>query len=219
MIMQTQNFILKSLQKVMSGAQEPPETLEYLSHGTPQVDAYEGNLSDHEALKTWFEERACALAYGAATAMMKDPSKAQQVFSQLQPFDLRDVCEGYYEQFIINTFMTTFLPRLTNAATKAVFVKILLLFMQNRLIKHKIYPGGSDELLKLKESVLGLVSDLRKEIVTLTDVLPFPNEQLGALGNEDLEYVPRYYEHIMSESGVTERAKWWKLMYQNQNVE
>lgn len=153
--MQTQNFILKCLQKIVGGTQEAPKTLEFLNHGNDELEGYQGSLNDIEALSTWFEKRACYYAYRAAGKMMTDPTKAQDVFSKLQAFDMKDLCQAYHETYCISTFKK-FIKTVGNDATQKVFEKVLLLYIQNKFFLNKLLPKDSEAESLLKDSLIDL---------------------------------------------------------------
>lgn len=64
-------------------------------------------------------------------------------------------------------------------------------------------------------SINRLLKDLRKEIIALTDVFPFPNRGYGPLGNEDMQVYERFINNFKVAPGVTERSEFWKLSYTN----
>ena len=214
LLMQTQNFILKSTQKIMSGRIEAPETLEFISHSSDTLQPYEGKFDDIDAIELWLEQRACFLVLNAITMMMADPSKAKDIFSKYQAFDFRDMCLAYNELFCLKTFKE-FVGKINHKETKAVYENLLLMYLLTRLNKHAGYAKGSEEDSKLKEAIMNLCQTLRPELVSLTDAFPFPNKMLGPLGNEDLDYVKRFYDHFMSQKDVKDRASWWKTSYVN----
>lgn len=216
LLMQTQNFILKCLKRSASGDIDLPETVEYLAHGQDELEPYSGDLTDIAALNIWFEKRACNSAYAVAGKLMADPENAAKNFEKMQAFDLTELCLTYNQTYCINTFIH-FLNEFTHEGTKAVFSKLLLLYIHTRMNNIGVYPRGSTQDNAIKTSIVDLCADLRKDIISLTDVLPFPNKALGPFGNEDLDYSSRYFEHFMSEEGVTERASWWKDVYANAN--
>jgi len=111
-----------------------------------------------------------------------------------------------------------FLATFTCESTKSVFDKLLLLHMQNTMLTRGPFFKkvlGTENLHSLKTSINRLLKDLRKEVIALTDVLPFPNRGYGPLGNEDMQVYERFINNFKVAPGVTERSEFWKLSYTN----
>ena len=216
LLQQTQKFILSNLKAAAKGG-KLPMTLEFLILNQTTAPTYTGEFDDVKALQKLFQQRASYLTLKAAKALSVDPKKFDLVFAELQPFELRDMCLAYHETYGIDTFIG-FLDNFTDAKTKKVFEKLLLVHMQYRILMSPAFftqAVGSERFETVRPSVGALCKDLRKEMIQLTDVLPFPNTAMGALGNEDLQVYDRYIQHIMTAPKVTERPSWWKMLYQH----
>lgn len=216
LMMQCQQFLFKSLKWISQG-EDVTETLEFLSMDQPEMEEYNCCVYDLKGLKELFKARACYLVHKASQMMMSDPSKMAENFNNFQQFVLRDMCQAYHDIYLFETG-TAWLDTISDKPTRAVFEKLLLLHIQNKLIKNSVFFQpilGEEKIQKAKISILNLLKDLRKEILSLTDVMPFTNRALGALGNEDLQIYDRVLQHIKTSKGVTERPSWWKLAYTN----
>lgn len=194
-----------------------PETTEFLSFDVHSVPKFEGSIECVNAVSKLFSQRASYFTNRAAKALSADPERAEQAFQELQPFELRDMCKAYHDTYVIDTYIA-FLSTFTCEKTKAVFLKLLLLHVHNTMLQ-----GGSffrkalgDEVFgKLKTLINHSLKDLRKEIISITDVLPFPNRGFGPLGNEDMQVYERFIQHFKAAPKVTERPEYWKLSYIN----
>lgn len=216
LMMQTQKFLMKGL-SLAAKKKQLPETLEYLQLNQTSVPEYSGSLENIDELAKLFAQRASYLAIRAAKALSADAKNSEQTFSDLQAFDLKDMCEGYHDTYCIDTFRS-FLETFTDDATRKVFEKLLTLHIYVRMVNKGgffIRVVGEKNFDSLKVAINKLLKDLRKEIIKLTDTLPFPNRGLGPLGNEDLQVYDRFIQHFKAAPKVTERPKWWKLAYVN----
>lgn len=216
LLQQTQKFLLSNLQTISKGG-EVLETLDFLKLNRTTITEYTGTLDDISALQQLFRDRASYATMKAAKALSVDPKEYDQTFLDLQPFELKDMCLGYHETYGIDTFVG-FLNSFTCEPTKKVFTKLLLLHILSRMVRSAGYFSrvlGTEKFGEVKTQIGKLLKDLRKEIISLTDVLPFPNRAYGPLGNEDLQVYERFIQHFKSAPKVTERADWWKLAYAN----
>lgn len=194
-----------------------PETLEFLYLSPPDMTEFNTCINDVKGLQELFRARACHLVHKASQVMMIDPSKVNENFGNYQQFDLRDMCQAYFDTYIIDTYMN-WLDTISDSNTRAVFEKILLLHLQNKIINNEVYflsILGDEKIENAKRSVMKLLKELRKDILPLTDVLPIPNRGLGPLGNEDLQVYDRMIQHFKSSPKVSEKPTWWKLTYTN----
>lgn len=216
LLFQSQRFLLKALS--LAAKKKPlPETTEFLSLGVHSVPKFEGSIECVHAISKLFAQRASYYAIKAAMALNADPKRTEEAFQELQPFELRDMCEAYHDTYVIDTFLS-FLSTFTWDKTKAVFAKLLALHMHNTMLQ-----GGSffrkalgDEVFgKLKTLINHNLKELRKEIISITDVLPFSNRGYGPLGNADMQVYERFIQHFKAAPKVTERPEYWKLSYIN----
>lgn len=216
LMMQTQKFLLKCLGLASKG-KPLPETVEYMKLGQTKTPKYSGSLENIDELSKLFAQRASYTAIKAGNALKEAGKNSEQAFLELQPFELRDMCLAYHETYCIDTFKT-FINSIKDNSTRNVFEKLLLLTTQVKMVNDGgffINVVGEEKFEELKVSINNLLKDLRKEIILLTDVLPFPNRGLGPLGNEDMRVYERYIQHFKAAPKVTERPDWWKLAYVN----
>lgn len=149
--------------------------------------------------------------------MMIDPTKSVEHFNKFQQFELRDMCQGYHDIYLIDTFIN-WLETIQDSRTKSYFEKLLLVFIHKKIINDKLFFShtlGEEKLEKAKNAIIKALKEIRKDVVTLTDVVPYPNWMLGALGNEDLQIYDRMLQHVKATPKVSERPSWWKLAYTN----
>ena len=118
---------------------------------------------------------------------------------------------------MVETF-NDFLQTITDAKTKAVFEKLLILHISSRISENaKVYVQILDDVKfdELDNQIQDLCQDLRKEVYQLTKVLPCGNKYYGPLGNEDLQFYKRFIQNINQMKGATEKPSWWKFLYEN----
>ena len=214
--MQTQKYLLKALKDASEGKKLPP-TLEYLSLNQFERPVFTGSLSSTDDLITLFKQVASHLAIKAATKLTTCGLPMMEAFAKFQHFELKKMCESYLDVYMVENF-NTFLQTITDANTKEVFEKMLLLHFSSR-----INEGGDlychilgEELCdQANDQIQQLCHDLRGNIIEMIKILPVGNRLMGALGNEDLQVYKRLMQHVHVNEGVTERPGWWKLLYQN----
>ena len=214
--MQTQKYLLKAMKTASEGKKLPP-TLDYLALSLFEKPQFTGSFSSIPDLLIFFRETASYLAIKAATKLTTCGLKLNEAFLKFQNFELQRMCQSYNDVYLFETFID-FLKTFTCIKTKAVFEKLLLLHMTSRIQESSIYFSpilGDEKLNEVEEISQGLCEDLRKEVVELTKVFNWGNRLTGALGNEDLQVYKRIIQHVNASSGVTERAEWWKMLYQN----
>jgi acyl-CoA oxidase len=216
LMMQSQQFLFKCMSWLGKG-DTLPETVEWLSLSPPDLEDHNSCIFDLKGLRELFAARACHLVHKASHIMMMDPTKTAENFIKFQQFELRDMCQGYHDIFLIDTFLI-WLETINDSRTKTYFEKLLLAFMHKKIINDKLFFTkclGEDKLEKTKLAIIKELKEIRKDIVTLTDVAPFPNWTMGALGNEDLQIYDRVLQHVKATPKVSERPDWWKLTYSN----
>lgn len=213
--MQTQKFILGGIRKLLKG-KPLPETLEYLSLGQTKAPKFGGDLENVDDLSNLFAQRASFLANLAGKTLSEYEGGADQAFADLQAFELRDMCSAYHDNYCIETYRA-FLKTVGDETTRAVLEKLLVLNLHNKIHNDAAFFTGvlGEQFGKLKKLINKSLKFLRKQIIQLTNVLPFPERAMGALGHGDLQVYDRYLQHIKACKGVTERASWWKLSYTN----
>jgi len=214
-MMQTQKFLLKGL-ATASKNKQLPETLEFMKLSQSEIPKYSGSLEDIDGISNLFAQRASFLSIKAGNALKKEEN-SEQAFLDLQPFELKDMCEAYHDTYNIESFKT-FLQTFKDAKTKNVFSNLLLLHIHVRMMNHGSFffkVLGEGEMDNLKNRINEELKTLRGEIVRLTSILPFPNRMMGALGNEDMQVYERFIQHFKAAPKVTERPEWWKLSYTN----
>jgi acyl-CoA oxidase len=215
LMMQTQKFLLKGL-SLVAKKQPLPETLGYMRLNQTTEPKFTGSIESIEDLIKLFSQRASFLANKAAVAL-GERNNTEEAFLELQPFELKDMCEAYHDIYGMGTF-TTFLKTFNCEATKSVFEKLLLLHIHTRIYENSgffVTVLQEGDLDKVKHSINKNLKSLRNEIVKLTHVMPFPNRTMGPLGNEDMQVYERFIQHFKSAPKVTERPSWWKLAYVN----
>lgn len=216
LMMQTQQFLFKCLRWLSKG-DAPLETVEFLTLSPPDFDEIKVDVNDVNSLQEVFAARACAGVHRASAEMMKDPTKVAENFNKYQHFDLRDMCQAYHDIYIIDSF-AKFISSVSDSSTKAIFNKMLLSHMHKLILADPVFFNpiiGRETMENVKLSLIKELKELRKDIIPLTDVLPFPNSLRGALGNEDLQIYDRILAHVKATPKVTERPSWWKLTYTN----
>lgn len=192
LLMQVQNYLLKNLRAKMEG-QELVETLEFISTEKPEFSTFDGDVSDIPALVKLFDDKANFHLHEAAELLLSDPSTAKDVFQELQPFELRDLCRAYFDRFNSDRFRI-FLERVEDEKSKAVLEKVFLLYLQYTILQQAEFYDRiftPDQMEEMQKSLMTLCADLRPELYQLTRVFPFPNNVFGALGNEDLQVYKR----------------------------
>ena len=212
LLFQSQKFIFKGISQIMKN-KELPTTLEYLTLNQQDFPKFEGSIECYHSLTKLFAQRACYLAINAAMTLNSDPKKREESFLQLQSFDLKDMWRAYHDNFLFESFKE-FIETATWEKTKAVFSKLLLLHLHNTMLVDSNFfreSLGDDTYDKLKPSIINLLKDLRKEIICLTDTLPYVNRIYGAFGSADMQVYDRFIQHIKSAPKVTERAEYWRL--------
>ena len=160
LLFQTQKFLFKALS--LAAKNKPlPETTEYMSLGVHSIPKFEGSTDWVNALSKLFAQRASYLAIKASTVLNVDPKRVDITFQELQPFELRDMCKSYHDNYVIQTFMT-FLSTITWDKTKAVFAKLLLLHMHNTMLLGGSFfrkSLGDDTFAKLKTQINHTIVD------------------------------------------------------------
>lgn len=216
LIMQSQKFILKGLKTAAKGG-KLPETLEYLSYGQTKIPQFSGNLKSIDELSKLFAQRASYTAIKGGKALAEMEGGSEQTFLDLQAFDLKDMCSAYHDTYTIETYKS-FLTTFSCKDTRAVFEQLLLLNMYTKMHNDSrffVNALGLKEFDNLKKIINKSLKHLRKEIILLTQVLPFPGRGMGALGHEDMQVYDRYLQHIKVCKQASERPSWWKLAYTN----
>ena len=216
LIMQSQKFILKGLKTAAKGG-KLPETLEYLSYGQTKIPQFSGNLKSIDELSKLFAQRASYTAIKGGKALAEMEGGSEQTFLDLQAFDLKDMCSAYHDTYTIETYKS-FLTTFSCKDTRAVFEHLLLLNMYTKMHNDSrffVNALGLKEFDNLKKIINKSLKHLRKEIILLTQVLPFPGRGMGALGHEDMQVYDRYLQHIKVCKQASERPSWWKLAYTN----
>eukprot|EP00344_Euplotes_crassus_P005848 CAMPEP_0196999594 /NCGR_PEP_ID=MMETSP1380-20130617/4737_1 /TAXON_ID=5936 /ORGANISM="Euplotes crassus, Strain CT5" /LENGTH=679 /DNA_ID=CAMNT_0042416571 /DNA_START=8 /DNA_END=2047 /DNA_ORIENTATION=+ len=214
--MQNQKFILNGIRKALKG-KKVPETLEYLSLAQTTPPAFKGDFENIDELAKLFAQRASFLANKAAKALNEYEGGFEQGFLDLQSFELKDMSSAYHDNYCIETFRA-FLTTVDDESVRSIFEKLLLLNFYTKMHNDGnffVAALGLSQFEKLKKHINKSLKHLRKNIILLTQVLPFPERSMGALGHGDLQVYDRYLQHIKACKGVTERASWWKLAYTN----
>lgn len=216
LMMQTQQFLFTALKWLAKG-EEMPETCEFLESSPPDMEEHNCCIHDLKGLQSLFKARACYMVHKASQVMMSDPSKVAENFNNYQQFDLREMSQAYFDTYILDTALN-WISIIEDKGVVAVYEKLLLLHVQNNIVKNEIFYSpilGDEKIDKAKRSIMDLLKDLRNEVLALTKVLPFPNNSYGMLGNEDLQLYERVLQHVKSTEKVSERPNWWKLSYVN----
>jgi len=216
LIMQTQQFLFKCM-KWLGEGDDLPETVEFLSLSPPDLGEISTNIHDLNGLIELFSVRANFYVHRASLEMMKDPTKVAEHFDKLQSFELFDMCQGYHDIYLIDSF-SKWINTITDSSTRAIYQKFLMVHMHKKILESPLFftqTLGDDKIDEVKLSLIKSLKELRKDIIPLTDVTPFPNSMTGALGNEDLQIYDRILQHVQATPKVTERADWWKLAYTN----
>lgn len=219
LLMQTQQFLFKCM-RWMSKGEQLPETVEFISPSPPDLEITSTPITDIDGLIEIFSDRANYFVHQATAEMMKDPTKIAQNFEAAQAFEMRDMCQAYHDYYILTSF-TKWIDTISDANTKDIFKKFLLVCMHKKIIQDQRYFSHLFEfetLSEIKKSLVQSLKELRKDIISLTDVIPYPNIMMGALGNEDLQIYDRILQHVKATPKVTERASWWKMAYHNSDA-
>lgn len=136
LMMQTQQFLLKGLEWVKN--KKPAiETLEFLSLTPPDLTKHNCCIYDLEGLKNLFRARAANLVLVGAHIVFKNKGSAE-IIDELQSRELRDMCQGYFDTYSIDTFMN-FIAKIENKDTKAIYEKVLLLHIQHKIVSNEAY--------------------------------------------------------------------------------
>jgi hypothetical protein len=216
LMMQAQQFLFTALRWLMKG-QELPETLEFLEASPSEMSEFNCCVFDLTSLQKLFKARANYLVHKASMLMMAEPDKVADNFEKYQQFELRDMCQAYHDTYIFDTYMS-WLAAIEDKNVHAIYEKLLLLHIQGKIIGDQVFFKpilGVEKIERAKKSIISLLKDIRKDILPLTDTLPFPNKMYGLLGNEDLQLYERILVHIKSSPKVSERPEWWRLAYIN----
>ncbi|CAI2360392.1 unnamed protein product [Moneuplotes crassus] len=219
--MQNQKIILNGIRKAAKG-KKLPEALEYLSLNQTTHPTFTGNFENIDELLKLFAQRASFLANKAAKTLSEYEEGGDQGFLDLQSFIFKDMSFAYHDNYCLSTF-TSFLHTISDTSVHKIFSKLLLLNFYTKMNTNSSFfiPAlGRDSYSKLKKLINKSLKSLRKDIplpcvILLTQILPFPERAMGALGHDDLQVYDRYLQYINACKGVTERAEWWRLAYTN----
>mmetsp|Transcript_24224 Transcript_24224/g.21513 ORF Transcript_24224/g.21513 Transcript_24224/m.21513 type:complete len:130 (+) Transcript_24224:3-392(+) len=127
------------------------------------------------------------------------------------------MCRGYHDIYLIESFYK-FLSTISDISTKAIFEKLLLVHMYKKILNDPVFfmkIFSVEKFDKVKKVLIKSLKELRKDVIPLTDILPYPNKMLGALGNEDLQIYDRVMQHVRATPKVTQKPDWWKLTNTN----
>lgn len=192
LLMQAQRFLLNSLKAKMND-ENLPETLEFLTDEMPEVQPFKGDINDIKALRLLIATRANYSVHNAAQKLMADPSKSIEVFNDIQPFELTDMCRAYYDYYNADR-MEIFLAKIEDEKTKEVFTNVYKLHLLHTINEQSNYYSQVftfEQFAEIRDAIMTLCGELRKDILLLTYIFPFPNISLGPLGNEDMQVYKR----------------------------
>ena len=216
LLMQTQQFLFKWMRWLTKG-EVLPETVEFLTLSPPDLEETKPWIYDIKGLRELFSVRANYYVHKASMEMMKDATKVQETFDKSQQYELRDMWQGYHDIYLIDSFLK-FIDSISDSGVKDIFGKLLRLHMHKKILNDPVFFGqvlGLEKLDEVKLWMIKSLKELRKDVIPLTDVIPYPNKYYGPLGGEDLQIYDRVLQHVKATPKVSQRPEWWKLAYTN----
>lgn len=207
LIQQCAKTLLKNL-KFLHDGKPVYKTCEFMTAEKPQFDEnsyFKGSFKNYFEVAALFMTRANYKVHDCGMKLMSAMENIEETWNQLQPYHMIPMCKAYYDIFNIQTCMAAINTQFARSPeTFAVFEKIIMIYMYQKIIDDPEYFLGLDILTKgdfdeLKDLVMKLLDQLRPEILALTDMFPHEDENnYGPVGHKDLNVYETFMDRVMA---------------------
>ena len=198
--------------------QKPLETSEWLTAENPKgTQKFKGNTGKLADLISAFNYRACALVHETSALLVGKPSL--EGWNSLVPLAVEPMALAYGEAFALGAY-AEFTQTVEDANTRTFLEKFGLIYGCMKIVEYAGFYRSADymstdQVDRAKDVIINLCAELKKDLLLLTDCLPFQEQVVaGALGHKDGRVYTQFLNNVYAAPKAFERAEWWKSIYE-----
>ena len=218
LLLKTVSYLLEQTSLAAEGLSGNHKNVDFLRKSADDLEDVEYSVECLKSQEKLFANRAKFYCHRIHAEVKRLTANKVNALEHLHQTLVKKTCEAYFEYYCFQSYLE-FVSKLPSGSTQRVFSDLLRLFVANRIDREAEYfrPILKEKYDETRDVITNLCKSLRKDIIPLTDCLPFHDKFLGAWGGKDLNGYKEFLRLVKSVPGAETRLKTWRKLPNTNN--